>query len=154
MAHGRFTVLNGLRRRPRPTRRWHWRALVNAPEGSAGLSLFLLELRTADGHWNGIEVRRLKDKRGTHALPTAELDLVGAIAHAVGKLGRGTAELGGLLNIARLWAPLGGPAGDGYLLDLARDYARRRYAFSSLLCYNAVHQRWRGSLPNMNRWSR
>ncbi|KEZ75634.1 acyl-CoA dehydrogenase [Salinisphaera hydrothermalis C41B8] len=114
----------------------------NASEGSAGLSLFLLELRTTDGHWNGIKVRRLKDKLGTHALPTAELDLVGAIAHPVGELGRGTAKLGGLLNIARLWASLGGPAGVGYLLDLARDYAQRRYTFGSFLCHNPVHQRW------------
>ena len=114
----------------------------NAPAGSTGLSLFLLELRVDNGSWNGIEVRRLKDKLGTNALPTAELDLVGATAYPVGELGRGTAKLGGLLNIARLWASLGGPAGVGYLLDLARDYARRRYAFGSLLCHNAVHQRW------------
>jgi acyl-CoA dehydrogenase len=59
-------------------------ALVLArPEGSAGtgdLSLFLVELRRPDGSWNGLEVRRLKDKMGTRALPTAELELWGTPA--------------------------------------------------------------------------
>lgn len=52
--------------------------------GSRGLSLFLLELRQADGGWNGLTVRRLKDKLGTRALPTAELDLAGARAYRWG----------------------------------------------------------------------
>ena len=39
--------------------------------GSAGLSLFYLELRRPDGGLNGIEILRLKDKLGTRALPTA-----------------------------------------------------------------------------------
>lgn len=41
-----------------------------APEGSRGLSLFSVHRRT-DGRPNGIVVRRLKDKLGTRALPTA-----------------------------------------------------------------------------------
>ena len=56
----------------------------NAQAGSRGLSLFLLELRDQDGGWNGIQVRRLKDKFGTRALPTAELDLVGTRAVPAG----------------------------------------------------------------------
>ncbi len=104
-----------------------------AADGSAGLSLFLLELRRPDGSWNGIHVRRLKDKMGTKALPTAELDLDGTVATPVGGIGRGVAKIASLLNIARLWAALAGPGSVGHLLALARDYANKREVFGSRL---------------------
>jgi len=113
-----------------------------AEGGSRGLSLFHMELRNADGGWNGLQVRRLKDKLGTHALPTAEIELDGAIATPVGGLGRGVAKLGDLLNIARLWSAWSGPAGAGHLLDLARDYAVRRNVFGSALADNPIHRGW------------
>ena len=110
--------------------------------GSAGLSLFLLELRRPDGTWNGITVRRLKDKMGTKALPTAELDLDGALATPVGGLGRGVAKVASLLNIARIWAAYAGPAGVGHLLGLARDYAQRRQVFGRKLADQPMHRAW------------
>ncbi|MGY8527313.1 acyl-CoA dehydrogenase family protein [Paracidovorax citrulli] len=113
-----------------------------AGTGSRGLSLFLIELRNADGSWNGISVRRLKDKMGTRALPTAEIDLHGAIALPVGEIGGGVAKLGGLLNIARLWASWGGPAGVGHLLDLARSYASKREVFGRPLAQQPMHRTW------------
>jgi alkylation response protein AidB-like acyl-CoA dehydrogenase len=113
-----------------------------AEAGSRGLSLFLLELRGPNGSWNGLEVRRLKDKMGTRALPTAEMDLKGAVAVPVGGLGRGVAKLSGLLNIARLWASWGGPAGVGHLLDLARSYARQREVFGIELARQPMHRAW------------
>ncbi|MDN3519134.1 acyl-CoA dehydrogenase family protein [Aquisalimonas lutea] len=117
------------------------RAETSAGEDQ-GLSLFLLELRNADDTWNGLEIRRLKDKLGTRALPTAEIDLVGAAAVPVGSLGGGVRKLAGLLNVARFWAAIGGPAGVGQLLALARDYAGKREAFGSLLRDNPIHRRW------------
>lgn len=113
-----------------------------APGGSRGLSLFLVELRNPDGSWNGIRVRRLKDKLGTRALPTAELELVDTVAVPVGGIGRGVAKMGGLLNIARLWSSWSGPAGTGHLLALARDYARRREVFGSKLADRPIHLAW------------
>ncbi len=110
--------------------------------GSAGLSLFLLELRRPDGAWNGLTVRRLKDKMGTRALPTAELDLAGARAVPVGGLGRGVAKVASLLNIARVWAAYAGPAGVGHLLGLARDYARVRRVFGDTLASQPMHIAW------------
>ena len=110
--------------------------------GSAGLSLFLLELRRPDGSWNGLTVRRLKDKMGTRALPTAELDLAGARAVPVGGLGRGVAKVASLLNIARVWAAYAGPAGVGHLLGLARDYAQRRQVFGAPLAHQPMHRAW------------
>jgi alkylation response protein AidB-like acyl-CoA dehydrogenase len=113
-----------------------------APAGSAGLSLFLLELRGPDGAWNGLTVRRLKDKMGTRALPTAELELAGAVATPVGGLGRGVPKVASLLNIARIWAAYAGPAGTGHLLDLARDYARKRRVFGARLAEQPMHRAW------------
>ena len=110
--------------------------------GSAGLSLFLLELRRSDGAWNGLTVRRLKEKMGTRALPTAELDLAGARAVPVGGLGRGVAKVASLLNIARIWAAYAGPAGVGHLLGLARDYARVRHVFGVPLAEQPMHRAW------------
>jgi alkylation response protein AidB-like acyl-CoA dehydrogenase len=115
---------------------------AGAEAGSAALSLFLLELRRPDGEWNGIQIRRLKDKMGTRAMPTAELDLCGSIAVPVGGLGRGVAKIASLLNIARLWAALAGPSSVGHLLALARDYAARREVFGKPLSQHAMHTAW------------
>jgi alkylation response protein AidB-like acyl-CoA dehydrogenase len=111
-------------------------------EGSRGLSLFLLELRRPDGSWNGITVRRLKDKMGTKGLPTAELDLDGAVATPVGGLGRGVGKISGMLNITRLGAASSCASTTGYALGLARDYATRREAFGRRLVDLPVHRAW------------
>ena len=119
------------------------------PEGaeptSKGLSLFLLELRGSDG-WNGITVRRLKDKLGTKALPTAELDLNDAISVPIGGIGRGVAKIAPMLNITRVHSAFGASAGVGQGLSLARDYARRREAFGSLLVDLPLHSVWMASI--------
>ncbi|HYB91495.1 MAG TPA: acyl-CoA dehydrogenase family protein [Candidatus Binataceae bacterium] len=52
-----------------------------ATDGLKGIALFLVPRRRADGRRNGIEIRRLKDKLGTRAVPTAEVDFVDAEAY-------------------------------------------------------------------------
>lgn len=52
-----------------------------APEGLGGIALFLVPKWRRDGRRNGINVRRLKDKLGTRAVPTAEADFVDAEAN-------------------------------------------------------------------------
>ena len=113
-----------------------------AEPGSRGLSLFLLELREAGGGWNGLRVRRLKDKLGTRALPTAELELDGTVAVPVGGLGRGVPKVAAVLQVARLWAAHGAVGTTGYALALARDYARRREAFGRPLADHPAHRAW------------
>ncbi len=74
-----------------------------APEGSRGLSLFRVHRRDDDGRSNGIVVRRLKDKLGTRSLPTAELELNGAVARPVGPTdGRGLRRIATMLNLTRI----------------------------------------------------
>lgn len=113
-----------------------------AEEGSRGLSLFLLELRRPDGSWNGLTVRRLKDKLGTKALPTAELDLEGTVAVPVGGMGRGVPKIAPMLNITRVHAAFGSLAAIGGGLDLARDYAGKRAAFGKVLRDLPLHRAW------------
>ncbi|MFP5224356.1 MAG: acyl-CoA dehydrogenase family protein [Actinomycetota bacterium] len=113
-----------------------------AGEGSRALSLFAVPLRNPDGSWNGIAVRRLKDKMGTKALPTAELELDGAIAYPVGGIGDGVRKVGPMLNITRLHAALGSVSAVGEGLGLIRDYANRRQAFGRPLRDLPLHRRW------------
>ncbi|HEX9711701.1 MAG TPA: acyl-CoA dehydrogenase family protein [Actinomycetota bacterium] len=113
-----------------------------AEQGSRGLSLFLLELSRPDGAWNGLTVRRLKDKLGTKALPTAELDLDGTVAVPVGDLGRGVAKISAMLNVTRVHAAFGSLAAVGLALRMARDYAYRREAFGRRLADLPAHRGW------------
>ena len=55
-----------------------------------------------DTELNGVRIQRLKNKLGTRALPTAELELKGVRAWLVGEEGRGTKEIAAVLNIARI----------------------------------------------------
>src|SRR4029450_13458950 len=48
-----------------------------APDGTAGIACFLVP-HEADGSLNGFRIRRLKDKLGTRALATGEIEVEGA----------------------------------------------------------------------------
>ncbi|MFA5889580.1 MAG: acyl-CoA dehydrogenase family protein [Actinomycetota bacterium] len=113
-----------------------------AEQGSRGLSLFFMELRDASGSWNGITIRRLKDKLGTKSLPTAEVDLDGAVAVQVGDLGHGVRKIATMLNITRVHAAFGSVGAMGAALDLARDYAGRREAFGRPIGELPLHRAW------------
>jgi hypothetical protein len=87
-------------------------------------------------------VRRLKDKLGTRAMPTAEIELQGTPGRPVGGLGRGIAKVASMLNVARAWAAYAAPAATGYLLDLARDYATKRWVGGVQLARIPAHAAW------------
>jgi len=111
-----------------------------APGGSAGLSLFYLEQRRADGSRNGVVIHRLKDKLGTRALPTAELSLEGAAAVPVGGLGGGVKKITPLLNLTRFHNAANACGMMARLLQLLRDYARRRQVFGEPLARKPLHR--------------
>jgi alkylation response protein AidB-like acyl-CoA dehydrogenase len=78
-----------------------------AQEGLKGIALFLVPKRRGDGSRNGINIRRLKDKLGTRAVPTAEADFVDAEAYllsggADASDGRGINRMMEMVNISRL----------------------------------------------------
>ncbi|KAJ9612532.1 hypothetical protein H2200_004129 [Cladophialophora chaetospira] len=76
-----------------------------------GISTFFAPMRKTmgkrdvlgnDTELNGIHIQRLKNKLGTRALPTAELELKGVRGWLVGEDGRGTKEIATVLNVARI----------------------------------------------------
>ncbi|CAO3678572.1 unnamed protein product [Umbelopsis ramanniana] len=107
--------------------------------GSKGLSLYLAELRKDDGTLNGVRVHRLKDKYGTKALPTAELELVDMKAALMGKPHRGVPNITAILNITRIYSVAGTLAGVSSSLAIAKDFARKREAFGKRLSMQPLH---------------
>jgi acyl-CoA dehydrogenase len=55
-----------------------------APAGTRGIGCFLVPRLLSDGTANGFRIRRLKDKLGTRALATGEIEFTGALGHAIG----------------------------------------------------------------------
>ncbi|MGI8773449.1 MAG: acyl-CoA dehydrogenase family protein [Actinomycetota bacterium] len=113
-----------------------------APDGSRGLGLFRIHRRLEDGSRNAILVRRLKDKLGTRALPTAELELEGAIAHPVGdpRDGKGLKRIATMLNITRLHNALGSAGSMARGLAFAEAYASVREVFDRPLADQPAHK--------------
>lgn len=84
--------------------------------GSRSLSLFLVPLRVPlfpdagepapNAVSNGILVHRLKNKIGTHSLPTAELSLNNTTAYLVGAPNQGVKNITPVLNITRVYSAL------------------------------------------------
>ncbi|KAG5634790.1 hypothetical protein H0H81_000788 [Sphagnurus paluster] len=104
--------------------------------GSRSLSLFLVPLRLPLLHApnaplpsatsNNIFTHRLKQKIGTHALPTAELSLQGTEAYLIGTLNSGVRNIAPVLNITRLWSAVTSVGGLRKCLAIATAYARVR----------------------------
>jgi len=113
--------------------------IEGAPPGGSGLSVFLIELRDADGVLRNIRVERLKDKLGTRALPTAELTLDGTPAVLVGGAGDGIKKIATLFNITRVYNAVAAAAGMRRAVALANDYAHRRTAFGKPLAELPLH---------------
>ena len=103
------------------------------------LSVFLVRLRDENGRLRGIRVNRLKEKLGTHALPTAELTLDGAPAHLVGGIGQGVRKISALFNVTRVYNAVAAVAGMRRAVALASDYATRRVAFGKPLAEHPLH---------------
>ena len=105
-------------------------------EGSRSLSLFLIPLnpslypKTPDPRTqstrNGILIHRLKNKFGTHIVPTAELSLQGTHAHLVGGLNQGVRVISSVLNITRVHSGIGSVGYVRKALGLATAYASVR----------------------------
>lgn len=83
-----------------------------AAEGTAGIALFVVPRVRRDGSPNGVHIRRLKDKLGTKAVPTGEVDFADAEAYLLaggrsardaGADGKGMGRMmGGMVQGSRL----------------------------------------------------
>ena len=100
--------------------------------GSRSLSLFLIPLRlpllepARTPNSNGIYTHRLKNKIGTHALPTAELSLGSTEAYLISKLGQGVKSITPVLNITRIYSAVGSVGGLRKCLAIASSYSHVR----------------------------
>src|SRR5690606_19592262 len=110
-----------------------------AGPGGAGLAMFYVETRDAQGRPNGLRVDRLKDKLGTRKLPTAELTLEGARAELVGEARNGVRQIEPMLMVTRTWNAVTSASLMRRALMLARSYAGRRRAFGAKLADLPLH---------------
>jgi acyl-CoA dehydrogenase len=99
-----------------------------APEGTRGIGCFLVP---RDG--GGFRIRRLKDKLGTRALATGEIEFEGAVAYPLGPLDEGFRTAVSVLNTSR-WLNAVGSAGlmRRAYVEAAR-FAREREAFGRMI---------------------
>ncbi|WP_394218471.1 acyl-CoA dehydrogenase family protein [Halobacillus trueperi] len=104
-----------------------------APSGSKGLSLFLVPWRNEEGDLNGIQIRRLKDKLGVRAVPSAEVEFTGAKAFMVGEAERGFYYMMEALNLSRVCNAVASIGIMRRSLTEAQDYATKRNAFGQAL---------------------
>ena len=99
-----------------------------APDGTRGIGCFLVP-RDA----GGFRIRRLKDKLGTRALATGEIEFEGALAYPLGPLEDGFKTAVTVLNTSR-WLNAVGSAGlmrRAYVV--ASEFAAEREAFGRLI---------------------
>jgi alkylation response protein AidB-like acyl-CoA dehydrogenase len=105
-------------------------------QGSRGLSLFLIPLRrpllrdpstpVPSPTSNNIFIHRLKNKIGTHTLPTAELSLENSEAYLIGDLNHGVKNISPVLNITRIWSAMASIGCLRKCLAIATAYAKVR----------------------------
>jgi len=110
-----------------------------AGDGNAALALFYVETMDGARRHPALVIDRLKDKLGTHELPTAEIHLDGLPAWPVGELAHGVRQVAPMLNVTRTWNAVCAVASMARAIALARDYATRRQAFGRPLIEQPLH---------------
>jgi alkylation response protein AidB-like acyl-CoA dehydrogenase len=95
-----------------------------APEGTRGIGSFLVPRSGG-----GFRIRRLKDKLGTRALATGEIEFDGAVAYPLGPLEEGFHTAVSVLNTSRWLNAIGSAGLMRRAFDEARAFASEREAF-------------------------
>ncbi|MBT2726741.1 acyl-CoA dehydrogenase family protein [Bacillus sp. ISL-75] len=104
-----------------------------APSGTKGLTLFAVPWRNQDGTLNGIRIRRLKDKLGVRAVPSAEVEFDGADAFVVGDPAKGFYYMMEALNLSRVCNAVASLGIMRRAYYEAKEYSLKRDAFGSKL---------------------
>jgi alkylation response protein AidB-like acyl-CoA dehydrogenase len=105
--------------------------LPNAPEGTKGISLFLVPKRLVDddgkaGAANALRPLSIEGKLGIHGSPTCVMSYEGAEAELVGAPHQGLALMFTMMNAARLNVGMEGVGIAERAFQQARDYALER----------------------------
>lgn len=107
--------------------------VAGGPAGHRGIALFCVP-RLWEGEPNGHRILRLKDKLGTRAVPTAELDLEAAIGWPVGAVDRGLKNMVATVLVAsRIHNIVAAAAYSRRASREAHSYASFRHAFGRKL---------------------
>ena len=122
---------------------------VGAPDSIRGIAPFLVLRERLDGTRNGVRIRRLKDKLGTKAVASAEIEFDDAEAYLLapqggaegGGDGRGMSRMMELTNGARLGIAMMGLGCARRALVESLCYAQTREAFGSELIHHPLMQR-------------
>ncbi|MEM3085600.1 MAG: acyl-CoA dehydrogenase family protein [Halobacteria archaeon] len=109
-----------------------------SPAGVKGIGLFLVPKLRSDGSPNGVRIRRIKEKLGTRAVPTAEVDFVEAEAHLLAEGskepdGRGLQRMMEMVNYSRVGVATMGAGILRRVFLEAMVYATHRRAFGRAL---------------------
>jgi acyl-CoA dehydrogenase len=110
-----------------------------AADGTSALALFYVETMNGPERKPELVIDRLKEKLGTHELPTAEIHLEGLPAWPLGELSGGVRQVAPMLNVTRTWNAICAVASMARAISLARDYATRRQAFGRPLIEQPLH---------------
>ncbi len=97
-----------------------------APEGTRGLSLFLVPRALPDGRRNALYAAGMEHKMGIHGSPTVTLALEGATGWLVGEETRGLAHMFTMMNTARVHIGVQGVAIAERAFRQALAFARER----------------------------
>ncbi len=104
-----------------------------AVSGTRGVGLFLMPRHLDDGSVNRYRIVRLKDKLGTRSMASGEIKFEGAVAYAVGDIGRGFVQMAEMVNWSRLSNGVKSTALMRRALHDALTVARGRRAFGRLI---------------------
>jgi alkylation response protein AidB-like acyl-CoA dehydrogenase len=108
-----------------------------APQGGAGLGIFLLPRVLEDGSRNRYRTVRLKPKLGTRSMASGEIIFEGAIAHPLGTVragpNQGLKQMLDQVNLSRLSHAVRAAGMMRRCLNEALVVARNRYAFGGAI---------------------
>ena len=100
--------------------------LPDAPEGSAGISLFAVPKLLPDGGHNAVRCLSLEHKLGIHASPTCVMEFSGALGEMVGEPHRGLTSMFAMMNAARLGVAMQGVSMAERAFRRAAEFATQR----------------------------
>jgi len=111
--------------------------LPGAPEGTKGISLFLVPRRLVDqagevGEMNGVNVSRLENKMGCHGSPTCQIEFDGATGWLIGTANRGLNHMFTFINTSRVGTAVQGVAAAELSFQHTLWYAKERRSMRAL----------------------
>lgn len=106
--------------------------LPGAPEGTKGISLFIVPKLKEDGTPNGVNCGAIEHKMGIHGNSTAVLNFDDAEGYLLGAENEGLRAMFTFMNVARLGTAMQGVAAAELSFQGALAYAKDRLAMRSL----------------------